>query len=173
MINKKAPFNRIKDQHGVSIILAVIALMMLSALCMGILSITTTGSLTAANMHNHTYALYLAEAGVERAIHAIKNASSSGGATVTAAADPFYQYEHTYDGHISVSSPDKAWDYDEENHHCLAGDIEWGPGTSDDEENSFELQNETGVTVSHFVDFDDAILQGSTLTGPVTVVVRN
>ncbi|MCP4714499.1 MAG: helix-hairpin-helix domain-containing protein, partial [Deltaproteobacteria bacterium] len=105
--------------------------------------------------------------------HAIKNASSSGGATVTAAADPFYQYEHSDDENIEKNNPDKAWDYDEKNYHCLAGDIEWGPGTSDDGENSFELQDEEGVTVSHFVDFDDAILQGSTLTGPVTVVVRN
>ncbi len=160
MKQKYILFNRLQNQHGISILLAVIALMMLSALGLGILSLTTTESLTATNLHDHTYALYLAEAGIERAINAVKNVSVSGN-TYNAAADPYYQFNHDDSNPLDTSSPNETWDHG--SNSCLVG------SNADD---TVTIYKDKRMNVTGFFDFQQSEIQEATLTGPIDIIVR-
>ncbi|MCP4715933.1 MAG: hypothetical protein GY868_12520, partial [Deltaproteobacteria bacterium] len=162
----------IRTQNGISIILAVIALMMLSALGLGIMSMTVIESRTVLNYNDHVYAIYLAEAGIERGIAAIKSSVPGGGVTRDSAADAYYQHDHSYDMNINKNHPNRLWEL-EKSKSCLAGDSEWGAGNWGSDQYTFALSGRKGVTLRGFIDFDDAVLRNSALTGPVSVVIRN
>ncbi len=61
------------DSSGVSLITALMALLVLSALGLGILSLNRMEQFVSINMMDSTAALYIAEAGIQRAVRAVRD----------------------------------------------------------------------------------------------------
>jgi hypothetical protein len=100
------------QQQGVSLLTAIMALLILSALGLGIISIVNVESQIGLNMVNLSESLYIAEAGIERGIRAIRDDTSALAQTNNPAAYGYHGLST-----INGSNIDEGYSHWDHDHH--------------------------------------------------------